>query len=245
MPRYSRIGIVGFVALTVMGSCALAQMPTTRGKGNNAGGIDEGIFQGRIFDRFAAPKVPPPPPPPPQPRVFVGGLHGKQRVLTLEQPAAAAAEADDDFGGPPEERPPQQPAMPLNLQNAVLGRENFDRWVFSDGAFEGGHRQYLDGLVRQKVESFSRTQALTAAQESKLRLAGRGDIKRFLDRVEARRREFETARMQFNNGFAFLNALEPLRQEFEDGPFGEGSLFAKTLRKIENDTLAARPPGKD
>jgi hypothetical protein len=243
MPRDSRIGFVGFViAWMVIGSCTRAQMPITRGKGNNPEGIDEGILQGRIFDRFAAPKVPPPPPPVPRARVFVGGANG-QRFITLEQPAAARAEDQDELGGPPEERPAQQPAMPLNLRAAVLERANFDRWVFGDGVGEVARRERLNSRIWKKVESVSKKRALTAAQESKLWLAGHGDIKRFFDRVEASRRDFEAVRKNFNVGFRFLSLLDPLCQEYEEGPFGNDSLFAKTLRKIENDALAARPSG--
>jgi hypothetical protein len=81
---------------------------------------------------------------------------------------------------------------------------------------------------------------LTRAQRAKLLLAGRGDIKRFFDQVEDRRREFETERRVYRNGLAALNRLEPYRQVFEDGPFGDGSLFAKTLQRIHDEQVAGR-----
>jgi hypothetical protein len=213
-------------------------MPITGGKGNGAEGIDEGIIRNRVVEKFVVPKLPAPP----QVRVFDVNVR-RPRNFLLEAAAPSPPDEAVDLDGPPDVRPPQQPEVRPNLPNSVLKRENFDRWVFSDGVFEVGPRQHLDALVRQRIESFSRTHALTAAQEAKLRLAGQGDIKRFLDRVEARRREFEAARMDLNLGMQFLATLGPLRQEFEEGPFGDGSLFAKTLRKIENDARAARPSG--
>jgi hypothetical protein len=248
MPGYSRIGLMGFViAWLVIESCAWAQMPITRGKGDKAEGIDEGIIRDRNVEKFAAPRVPdlrvPAPAPFPQAQVFVGGVNGQQKSLTLEQPAPARAEDLDELDGPPEERPPQQPAMPLNLQNSALGRENFDRWLFGDEVGDVARREHLNSQVWKQVESISKKRGLTAAQESKLWLAGHGDIKRFFDRVEASRREFEVARKSFKVGFHFLSSLDPLCREYEVGPFGDDSLFAKTLRKIENDALAARPSG--
>jgi hypothetical protein len=236
MLRDSRRGIVGFVAWLVIGSCATAQMPITRGKGNQGPEIDVGILRGGAVERLEAPK----PPPPPQVQVFVGGANG-QKSLTLEQPAPARAEDKDELDGPPEEQLPQPPPMPLNLQNAVIGGENFDRWLFGDGVAEVARREHLNSLIWKKVESVSKKQALTASQESKLWLAGHGDIKRFFDRVEASRREFEVARKNFKVGFHFLSSLDPLCREYEVGPFGNDSLFAKTLRKIENDARAAGP----
>jgi hypothetical protein len=247
MPRDSQIGIIGLVAWLVIGSCATAQMPITRGKGDKAEAIDQGIIRDRNVEKFAAPRVPdlrvPAPAPFPQVQVFVGRQNGQRKSLTLEQPAPARAEDRDELDGPSEEQPPQQPAMPLNWQNAALGRENFDRWVFGDGVGEVARREHLNSQVWKKVESVSKNRGLTAAQESKLRLAGHGDIKRFFERVEASRRDFEVARKNFNVGFRFLSLLDPLCQEYEEGPFGEDSLFSKTLRKIENDALAARPSG--
>ena len=242
MTRDSRIGMMGFViAWLAIGPHAPAQMPITRGKADRAEEIDEGIIRDQNVQKLAAPRVPAPPPAN-QVKVFVGGANG-QKFLTFEQPADPHADVADDLDGPPEERPAQQPAMIFNLQDAVIGRENFDRWVFGDGVGEVARRDRLNSLIWRKVDAVSRKRALTAAEESKLRLAALGDIKRFFDRVEDRRRKFEAARTQFNTGMAFLNSIEPLGKEFEDGPFGEGSLFAKTLRKIENDARAARPAG--
>jgi hypothetical protein len=80
---------------------------------------------------------------------------------------------------------------------------------------------------------------LTESKRAKLRLAGRGDIKRFFDQVEDRRQQFETDRQSFRTGLADLQRLEPLTQVYRDGPFGDGSLSAKTLSRFHNDQEAA------
>jgi hypothetical protein len=76
---------------------------------------------------------------------------------------------------------------------------------------------------------------LTDRQRAKLKLAGRGDIKRFFDRVEESRIDFEVQRQTFRTGRTALLRLDPLLQVYREGPFGDGSLFAKTLRRISDD----------
>jgi hypothetical protein len=111
------------------------------------------------------------------------------------------------------------------------------------------------GWVRRLTRrSPSTVNHLTEADRAKLRVAGRGDIKRFFDQVEDRRRDFEVDRRPFKTGLVALRRLEPLSRLYQDGPFGDSSLFAKTLRKINDDRKAGhwgrpdrctggRPPG--
>ena len=75
---------------------------------------------------------------------------------------------------------------------------------------------------------------------AKLRLAGRGDIKRFFDEVQRRRDDFESDRKTFKTGLPALRRLDELSPTYRHGPFGVGSLFAKTLQKINNDQKAGR-----
>ena len=73
-----------------------------------------------------------------------------------------------------------------------------------------------------------------AHQRAKLRLAGRGDIKRFFDVVQNRRNAFEIARKDFQSGLWALQRLDAVAKNYREGPFRAGSLFAKTLQKIDN-----------
>jgi hypothetical protein len=128
----------------------------------------------------------------------------------------------------------------IDSRRMVLVRENFDRWLFADRGYHTVHPRYLDDILRTKVDTATRKHVLTDLQRAKLRLAGRGDIKRFFDEVQEKRERFEMDRRDFNTGLAALRRLEPLTRVYLEGPFGDGSLFAKTLRKIEDEQKAGR-----
>jgi hypothetical protein len=128
----------------------------------------------------------------------------------------------------------------LAIRDRALKRENFDHWLYGE-LNEQSRSVWLLSTLSAKV---SAARTLSADEEAKLILAGRGDIKRFLDRIEAKRAEFELVRTDFMEGQVFLTGPEMRRLsfEFKVGPFGEGSLFAKSLRKIEYDrAMKARP----
>ena len=170
-----------------------------------------------------------------QVHVRVMGRQGATvKSITIEQPAPKDKDQDGEVD-PPEPVAP----MRLNLNDSVLERENFDRWIFGDGFDEEGRRLRLQTLLSERIDHVMKGHDINRAQLQKLRLAGSGDIKRFLDRVEERRPEFEVARKNFNTGFALLQELEPLSTEFQEGPFGTDSFFVKTLKKIEGDAKGA------
>jgi hypothetical protein len=180
-----------------------------------------------------------PPPDPPGQTIIVGvsvmrgnGRKVQRVTVTIPDPPAPV---DQDEG---EEQPP--PVRRINLNSAVVRRENFDLWLFEGAGDEAARGRHLERLLQARVDAATREHRLTRAQRAKLRLAGRGDIKRFFDQVEDRRREFETARRVYRNGLAALRSLEPLTQVFHDGPFGDGSLFAKTLQRINDEQGAGR-----
>jgi hypothetical protein len=164
------------------------------------------------------------------------GIHiqiaGKTRELTLEMPAQAAQAGDD------EDPPPAQPVMPLHIRMLVLDRDNFDRWLFAHEQSERARQEHLNELLDAKIDLTAKAHTLTPSQRAKLRLAGRGDIKRFFDHVQTRRDAFEIDRKDFNTGLAALRRLDELSPAYRDGPFGVGSLFAKMLQKINNDRKA-------
>jgi hypothetical protein len=148
------------------------------------------------------------------------------RELTLLIPAPPDLDDED------EEPRLRQPRVPINLNTAVLQTENFDRWMFADAPSEADRRKHLEDALEAQIDRAALHHKLTAPQRAKLRLAGRGDIKRFFDQVEERRAQFELARKSYKAGRAALLQLAPLTQVYQEGPFGDGSLFAKTLRKI-------------
>jgi hypothetical protein len=193
-----------------------------------------GLAQGRAAEGQ-------PPPDPPGQTIVVGvsvmrgGVRNPHRVsITIPDPPAPADQDED------QDQPPPQPIRRINLNNAVVNRENFDLWLFEGAGDEATRCRHLERLLQTRVDAATREHKLTRAQRAKLQLAGRGDIKRFFDQVEDRRREFETERRVYRNGLAALKRLEPLRQVYLDGPFGDGSLFVKTLQRINDEQWAGR-----
>jgi hypothetical protein len=166
--------------------------------------------------------------------VMRGGGRQVHRVTVIIPEPPAPVDRDED-----EDQPPPQPIRRINLNSAVVQRDNFDLWLFDD-ATESARGRHLEQLLQARVDAAMRGRKLTRAQRAKLQLAGRGDIKRFFDQVEDRRREFETERRVYKNGLAALRRLEPYRQVFQDGPFGDGSLFAKTLQRIDDEQVTGR-----
>ncbi len=167
-------------------------------------------------------------------RVMVGGHHGIREITVAVPAPAAPADEDDD------QRPPQPVVLHLNIMATAVERENFDRWLFDDGRSEGERQRHLEAILQSKVALAASAHQLTGPQRAKLRLAGRGDIKRFFDQVEDRRSAFEIDRQSFKTGLAALRRLDDLSQSYHEGPFGDGSLFAKTLRRINDERRAGR-----
>jgi hypothetical protein len=187
------------------------------------------------WDQARRDRRPLPEPPAGRPIVTVHvRIDGKPRQITVAMPAPPPPADEDDA--------PRRPRanMPIDIDSMVVQRENFDRWLFADGRSEGERRKYLEEILRSKVEVAAVLHDLTAAQRAKLRLAGRGDIKRFFDRVDDRRSAFESERRTFKTGYPALQRLVELSQLYEEGPFGDGSLYLKTLQKIDADRKAGR-----
>jgi hypothetical protein len=151
---------------------------------------------------------------------------GDAMPITIELPGQPAPGVQGE-----EEDAPPPVARPLNLRDSVVARENFDRWAFGVGT-ERERLHKLDRLLFRTVENVAWQNTMTGRERAKLTLAGRGDVKRLLDRIEAERPEFEEARMNLATGRQAILRLKPLSVEVEKGPFGDDSLFAKTLRKI-------------
>ena len=104
-------------------------------------------------------------------------------------------------------------------------------------------RAYMEALLTKKIDDIDRMSRLTPVQKKKLQLAGRGDIKRLLDRIEDERKTFEYLRTDLPRIEEFLMRLQPLRLTIRRGPFGSESLFAKTFKKMrDGENLVRRVP---
>ena len=112
----------------------------------------------------------------------------------------------------------------------------FDQRIFGKCDAESAW-QKLEERLRVEVDDLSSSLGLLPYQRQKLITAGRGDLKRHFDRVEIARKQFSprivadvvAARQLYGE-------LSALSKEVEDGfrknPFGDGSLFAKTLNHM-------------
>ena len=102
--------------------------------------------------------------------------------------SARAQQIDDD-----EEEAPAQPVMRGGFNAFVMNDAQFDQWVFGNMgvANAGVARNKLDSLLTLHVDDLERTCGLTPVQKKKLLLAGRGDIKRFFDRIDDLRKKFD------------------------------------------------------
>jgi hypothetical protein len=129
-----------------------------------------------------------------------------------------------------------------------------DQLVFGYGQNAAGGRRRLDALLNQKIIAVDQFCQLTETQKQKLQLAGRGDIKRFTDRVESLRPAFQQVHVivDENNArevstWAGMLAWDAktLRSTLGLGLFEGGSLFAKTLRSsVAADQFAAYDAAK-
>jgi len=124
---------------------------------------------------------------------------------------------------------------PATAQNATIGIEQFDSWIFQGVVNRNQARSTLESRIDLEIARISQAVTLTTTQKDRLKLAGYGDVKRFYDRVEKARQQFlalGTQVDQNNINEAYQLAL-PLQQELRAGLFGQGSL----LEKIATTTL--------
>ncbi|AGA27737.1 hypothetical protein [Singulisphaera acidiphila] len=121
--------------------------------------------------------------------------------------------------------------MPGIGQPFMIAEANFDHVVFGNARNSATALARLETLVKLKIDEVDQVARLTDAQKKKLELASRGDIKRFFDQVEEKRKAFQLVRNDQQKYAAFYQQLNPLRQAFSQGLFGEDSIFTKTLKK--------------
>jgi hypothetical protein len=114
----------------------------------------------------------------------------------------------------------------------VMNDDQFDQWVFGNMGLgnAGAARNRLDSLLTLNVDDLERTCGLTPAQKKKLLLAGRGDIKRFFDRVEEIRKRFTKGQNDQNQFAQLWQEVQPLRNAYHAGFFDEESIYAKALK---------------
>jgi hypothetical protein len=130
---------------------------------------------------------------------------------------------------------------PQPVHAVVLNDNIIDQWLFNGiNNANIGSRSRLESLLKLQVADVGRTCGTTEAQQKKLDLAGRGDIKRFFDSIEEVKRKHTPLKNDPVVIQQVYQEIQPLRVQASSGPFGAGSLFSKTLRKILSEEQAAR-----
>jgi hypothetical protein len=147
-----------------------------------------------------------------------------------------ARDADDDDSDEEDREEADTPQAP----DQMISDSVFAHWVFGMEDARDARRR-LKEVLGTRVDEVETTFRVTPAQRRKLELAGRGDIERFFDHVAEKRKELDLLQVDEHKTRRFvITELIPLRSRIRQGPFGEGSLFAKTLNKMLNDRQLAR-----
>lgn len=121
------------------------------------------------------------------------------------------------------------PAQPVNR----WPDEQFSNWYFNQfGGSADRARQQFDSTLTLQIDAIDRAAHLSAEQKAKLRMIGHGEIKRVFD-------NFEQAKARFNELDNDTQKLAEVLQEFgspqqQGGPFGETSVFFKSMRHTLN-----------
>jgi hypothetical protein len=121
-------------------------------------------------------------------------------------------------------------------QQVEVTREQYLQWAFGSTRTSSGHPVTAETRLRAELDFIGRACELTDAQWMKLEVAGRGDIHRFVSRVECLVDTLPTGAMAAADVSAVRLRLRPLTLRYQCGLHGQSSLLRKTLRT----TLDAR-----
>jgi hypothetical protein len=108
----------------------------------------------------------------------------------------------------------------------LVAKTQLDRWIVNRFGTAAGIRDNLETRLAGRLDVLRITCSLTNAQTKKLRLAGRGDIKRFMDRLEFA--DGNVADAGAGNVQDFALDIDEVDRALEK-LFDVGSLFSKTL----------------
>jgi hypothetical protein len=118
-------------------------------------------------------------------------------------------------------------------------QSQFARLVTSQFRTRDGARQQLQALVVRRIRTLTAQCHLTEGQQKKLELAGRGDVKRFLDRFDHIARTLEDSESSVDDMRLAMRELQPLLNSIHLRIFSDDSLFAKTLATTLDPQQAA------
>jgi hypothetical protein len=132
-----------------------------------------------------------------------------------------------------------EPEEPVEVRRVVARNDRlFDQLVFGNSN-PTIFREQFDSLLTREIVSIDETYGLNEDQKRKLRLAGRGDIKRYFDHLAEKREEFERIKNDNVKVVNFRRQLNGIRLGARMEPFGDGSLFSKTIKTTLSPKQAA------
>jgi hypothetical protein len=156
-------------------------------------------------------------------------------IALLSLPTVVAGEPADEEGGDDE---------PLPMLPVMIAAPGGDLREFNAAT-----RKELDMLLRQKIAIVDRLCGLTDSQKETLQLAGRGDIKRWLDRFEENQLQWRLFQNDRNKVRAGRNKVRALAEENhrlmrlrdnQPALSNDGSLFVKSLEKFVTGEKSGR-----
>lgn len=100
-------------------------------------------------------------------------------------------------------------------------------------------RARLETRLAMEIEHIERTCRITGEQKKKLELAGLGDLKRSLDRIDTAGKNLNAARGDEKERQMLVQEIETVRRQILAELPGQGPMFAKTLPRVLNDDQMA------
>jgi len=139
-------------------------------------------------------------------------------------PAIVCAAPDDG------EKAANEGANNLDGRLVVNQRAQFDQWMFQGAVSSPSEaRKRIDRSLKLQLSALELKHQLTEAQQKKLELAARGDVKRLFNEIDELRTKFQKVENDNNQLGAMWQQIQPLQKQCVRGPFGPQSLFAKVL----------------
>ena len=112
---------------------------------------------------------------------------------------------------------------------------NFAQWVFPGCPNAEIGRQRIETQIKLQFAEIERCCQLTGEQRERLALAARGDLRRFLEQVEALRRKFEPLKNDEQKMNQIWQELQPLQVRQARGLTGPDALLTKILPRTMSE----------
>jgi hypothetical protein len=155
-------------------------------------------------------------------------------VPDLDKPPDPARGEEAEEMAPPAARraqrnPKVDAARLLHEQMRQMYKMQFDVWCRNRIGDQIELERRLQGRLDSRIDDCRRELRLSDAQVKKLELAGRGDVKRLLDRLRAIERTLDDPDSTTEELAATRGEMAEIESARTGEPFGPQSLFSKTL----------------